>query len=113
MPIRTILISPSTVYVKHHRVTEQENERGIPIVLLAESKPEHTDFILHVNRNDPLAKLVKESSLNSGYEENKADELASLLHSMVIGGLSMTTALKQTTPLEHVKCTLDTYLRDE
>ncbi|MFS0655429.1 TetR/AcrR family transcriptional regulator [Bacillus sp. 179-C3.3 HS] len=84
---------------------EQESERGIPIVLLAaESKPEHIQ--LHDTCKQEMIrwqKIVKEKLMNSGYEETKADEIASLIHSMVIGGLSMTTALKQTKPLEYVK----------
>ncbi|MEY8843778.1 TetR/AcrR family transcriptional regulator [Bacillus safensis] len=95
---------------------EKESERGIPIVLLAaESKPENTQ--LHAACKQEMVRwqeLVKEKLMNSGYEENKADELASLLHSMVIGGLSMTTALKQTTPLEHVKSYLrHLFMREE
>jgi len=95
---------------------EQESERGIPIVLLAaESKPEHTQ--LHAACKQEMIRwqeLVKEKLMKSGYEENKAEELASLLHSLVIGGLSMTTALKQTTPLEHVKCYLrHLFMREE
>ncbi|AMM87721.1 TetR/AcrR family transcriptional regulator [Bacillus altitudinis] len=95
---------------------EQESERGIPIVLLAaESKPEHTK--LHAACKQEMIRwqeLVKEKLMNSGYDETKADERASLLHSMVIGGLSMTTALKQTTPLEHVKCYLrHLFMREE
>ncbi|MGG4208869.1 hypothetical protein ABEV93_05455 [Bacillus safensis] len=95
---------------------EKESERGIPIVLLAaESKPENTQ--LHAACKQEMIRwqeLVKEKLMNSGYEENKADELASLLHSMVIGGLSMTTALKQTTPLEHVKSYLrHLFMREE
>jgi len=95
---------------------EQESERGIPIVLLAaESKPKHTK--LHAACKQEMIRwqeLVKEKLMNSGYDESKADERASLLHSMVIGGLSMTTALKQTTPLEHVKCYLrHLFMREE
>ena len=90
---------------------EKESERGFQLSCWRQSPPENAQ--LHAACKQEMIRwqeLVKEKLMNSGYEENKADELASLLHSMVIGGLSMTTALKQTTPLEHVKGTLDIYL---
>lgn len=95
---------------------EQESERGIPIVLLAaESKPQHTQ--LHGACKQEMIRwqeLVEEKLIKSGYQETKAKELASLIHSMVIGGLSMTTALKDTKPLEYVKSHLrHLFMREE
>ncbi|MGE6631910.1 TetR/AcrR family transcriptional regulator [Bacillus sp. NPDC077027] len=85
--------------------TNEEERCGIPIVLIAaESEVTHTK--LHLACKIEMFRwqqMVKEKLMTSHYEEEEAEELASFIHSMILGSISMTIVLKNTKPLHDVK----------